>query len=564
MSFLPRYERQETSEMLPPQAPLAFGFLSITLFFSHVAAAPVPISVDTSSYYRLTNDYTGSSQALGVRTDGSGKLGMVPVDKSAGQYWQFVRLANGPKYALRSKYLGDAFSLDVVNDNGVNSRSLHMTTTGHFSGQFWTVTPWGDGSFQLTNDFTGPSEHLDVYSDTKEAFLDGDNHSGQHWHLTKIGPVIKTVPVPALTPVAPNTLHEGPTDYSIHPKALGKLRAVMIFVDFADTPAQPGESALAAGQLLTGHGSVAETFLRQSYNKLDLAIDVRADLNWRRMPPNLKRPTFQTNADHRAYITAALSLYSKSEIDFSTYAFVMVVPPRVSGVLGSGAFSTGAPGTGIAIPGGEIRFGITFGEWSYGERPTTAIHEIGHVLGLPDLYPYAGAAGDFSAWKAGSWDIMADTFVAQSFTGWHRHKLGWLAADRKTYLRAPASAGVAAQVTLTPLGGDRGVSVLVMDLRSGAKVLVAEVVQPMRGRDGSVWGKGVLVYTVDARVPSGSEPIELVPKGRGASAVYDAGWMAPWGVGDTAVHQEGGVTVRVRVVQRVEGAWGVEVQYSYS
>lgn len=66
--------------------PLGLAFPSITLSLSQAAAAPVPIYLDTSSYYGLTNDYTGTSQALGVRTDGSGKLGMVPVDTSSSQY----------------------------------------------------------------------------------------------------------------------------------------------------------------------------------------------------------------------------------------------------------------------------------------------------------------------------------------------------------------------------------------------------------------------------------------------------------------------------------------------
>lgn len=86
---------------------------------------------------------------------------------------------------------------------------MHVTTTGVYSGQYWTVTPWGDGSFQLTNDYTGSSIHLDVYADTKEAMLDGDDHSGQHWRLTKIGPVATTVHVPELTPVAANTCPTG-------------------------------------------------------------------------------------------------------------------------------------------------------------------------------------------------------------------------------------------------------------------------------------------------------------------------------------------------------------------
>ena len=152
------------------------------------------VSIESSAYYRLTNDYLGPSQALDVVNDGtnSGKLKMADVGNYSGQFWHFALLDEGEpgqpkKYSLRTQYRGEGFSLDVINDAGVNSRSLHLAQTGRYSGQSWTVTPWGDSSFRLTNDFTGPEQHLDTYSDTHEPFLDGGDHSGQHWHLEKIG-----------------------------------------------------------------------------------------------------------------------------------------------------------------------------------------------------------------------------------------------------------------------------------------------------------------------------------------------------------------------------------------
>lgn len=154
-----------------------------------VTAIPIahPTFPDPSVYYRLWNDYTGQNQALDVINDGTGQYKLHMVDKYnfSGQFWKFVELSSG-KYSLSSLWLGTDKPLDVINDAGVESTSVHLTDKGNYSGQFWTLTPWGDGSWRLTNDFTGPTKHLDVYSDTKEAFLGTDNHSGQHWHLTKI------------------------------------------------------------------------------------------------------------------------------------------------------------------------------------------------------------------------------------------------------------------------------------------------------------------------------------------------------------------------------------------
>jgi hypothetical protein len=138
---------------------------------------------DTSYYYRLTNGYLGAGQSLDVIPDGSGHLMMAPTGDYSGQHWKLVDMGSG-KYALRTMYLGDDFSLDVINDGKDNSPWL--AKTGNFSGQFWSLVPWGDGTYMLTNDFTGPAKHLDTYSDTHEPFLDTDDHSGQHWTLTPL------------------------------------------------------------------------------------------------------------------------------------------------------------------------------------------------------------------------------------------------------------------------------------------------------------------------------------------------------------------------------------------
>ena len=170
----------------PSLKAVAILYINLGTVVTTIAVARSPI--DTSIYYRLTNDFTGPTKALDVRNDGQGRLQMADLGNYSGQFWHLTVLAPG-KYALSTKFLGDNQALDVINDAGTESRSLHLTEKGNYSGQFWTLTPWGDGSYRLTNDFTGPNWHLDVYSNTQEAFLGDGDHSGQHWHLTEIGPV---------------------------------------------------------------------------------------------------------------------------------------------------------------------------------------------------------------------------------------------------------------------------------------------------------------------------------------------------------------------------------------
>lgn len=81
------------------------------------------------------------------------------------------------------------FSLvrDVIDDKGVASTSVHLANKeARVTGQQWFLSSWGDGSFRLTNEFTGPTKHFDVFLDTKKVSLGAGDHSGQHWHLTRI------------------------------------------------------------------------------------------------------------------------------------------------------------------------------------------------------------------------------------------------------------------------------------------------------------------------------------------------------------------------------------------
>jgi len=155
------------------------------------AAAAAPTTVDTSYWYLLRNDYTTTTRFLDIQNTAL-QLVMNPRSPplQPSMYWKFVPVPNlpasTPKYGIRAFSLRDMYSMDVWNDNGTSSTGIRMRPTGVFSGQQWSIVPWGDGSFQLVNDFTGAGMHLDVYSDTYQAFLGTDDHSGQHWHFDKI------------------------------------------------------------------------------------------------------------------------------------------------------------------------------------------------------------------------------------------------------------------------------------------------------------------------------------------------------------------------------------------
>lgn len=117
-------------------------------------------------------------------------------------------------------------------------------------------------------------------------------------------------------------------------------------------------------------------------------------------------------------------------------------------------------------------------------RVNIPVHEIGHVLGLPDLYDYDG-----SSFGVGGWDIMG-IFAAPParpphFGAWARERLGWAGVRRITSsgriaLDAAANAG---DIVRIDLAGSR--EYLLLEHRAGA------------GSDASAPGTGLVVWHID-------------------------------------------------------------------
>lgn len=512
------------------------------------------MSFDTSFYYRLTNNFLGPDQALDVSPDGSGGLMMAKTADQSGQFWRLIDLGAG-KYALRTLYLGDCFSLDVINDS-INDTPW-LAPTGNFSGQSWTLTPWGDGTYKLTNDFTGPGKSLNVYSDSHKPFLDTGDHTGQHWELTRITQISGNVAIPDLDPRGIVDKSEGPTDFNFYAKPEGTVKAVMVFVDFSNAPAGSTSASDTANHLL-GNGSAQQLYHDQSYQKLTLDVTVMSHLGWKRMPRPSTSYSFETFDSHRSYITDAAALFSPSEVNFSDYTFVFIVAPQCAGFPLSPAFNA-EKDDGAPSPTGEIRLAVTFGADSYSNRYINLVHEVGHLFGLPDLYPGSGGASDS---KAGCWSIMSDIFHSVSFMGWHRHKNEWLDSSRKTYISQSTTGWY---TTISPLPGDCGLSMIVLpidDETRPSKVFVIELAQQVLGTNNKYWGEGVLLYTVDATIRSGSSPIVIISKKESSSPDYGYLYEAPYGVNDTVFHKECNASIRLTVLQKFGSSYNIRIEYT--
>ena len=142
---------------------------------------------DENFYYRLTTGWQGPGKSLDVINDGkNNKLHLAKTGGYTGQFWKLSPIGNG-FYRLTTAWQGEDKSLDVVND-GVNNK-LQLANTGNYSGQFWKIVPINKDFYRLTTAWQGTGKSLDVINDgvnNKLQLAKTGNYSGQYWKLEKL------------------------------------------------------------------------------------------------------------------------------------------------------------------------------------------------------------------------------------------------------------------------------------------------------------------------------------------------------------------------------------------
>lgn len=103
----------------------------------------------------------------------------------SGQHWQIIQSGGAGTYALRTLYLGADRQLDVYSDDKLKP---HLAAAGPYSGQIWTIKPWGDGTWHLENLYTGGDYYLDTMEGGPRVAMNWANigRPTQRWTITRI------------------------------------------------------------------------------------------------------------------------------------------------------------------------------------------------------------------------------------------------------------------------------------------------------------------------------------------------------------------------------------------
>jgi M6 family metalloprotease-like protein len=361
------------------------------------------------------------------------------------------------------------------------------------------------------------------------------------------------------TPFPP--IGEWPKTPGLFASATGTLRGAVVFVDFPNYPGS-GSTEETLALLETD----AQAWYREaSYGRLTL--DLVSAGGWFRM----SKPAEQYGVascciwdNVRAFAAEAIAL-ADATFDFSQTDVVWVVAPASAESQVRILVSQRWPGEGVTADGRELRRWIT-APASYPSVPTQieparfshwiVTHELGHILGLPDIY-YKPPAGPNTFELAGWWDLLSDVQLHAHFMAWHKWLLGWL--DPAQLREVPAGAGSYVEETLTPLAAPGGLKAIVAPV-SANKAYVVESRAPL-GWESLLCDRGALVYTVDSSKGNADGPVEVkaahgLTTSPTCGPIFDAAFAL--GAGEVPAFEDG--TLRVEVLQELpDGSCRVRV-----
>jgi M6 family metalloprotease-like protein len=249
---------------------------------------------------------------------------------------------------------------------------------------------------------------------------------------------------------------------------VGALRIAMLFVDFSDSPGPVDPQSIYATyfpRVLDWYGTV-------SYGRLQIAVEPFP--HWLRLPRTLA----VYEAEHFEGAVEAAVAAADPTFDFSSFDALYIVASMPS------LASTVIDETPLRADGAAIHSWAWLATGSLQRLPFVAIHETGHLLGLPDLYNERNPSSQHR------WDVMTAAPGGGGMFAWHRWKLGWI--DRGQVVCLSRRGTLTA--TLAPIERAGGSKAIVS--RVGREVVVVEVRRAL-AEDASICESGVLVSRVD-------------------------------------------------------------------
>lgn len=323
----------------------------------------------------------------------------------------------------------------------------------------------------------------------------------------------------------------------------GAIRALVIPVDFPDVPSSEDPLVVYREMAQGTH----DFYSRASGGKVSFEFEVLP--KYVRLPFDSAKYNLGTwsSGDADGYWKASIR-EADPLVDYSKFDVVYVLSPR------SIPWSSIAYGPAllnrVQTEDGYVQNGSFSGADAYQAFPGAGwkwmAHETGHLFGLHDLYTVDPKAATY-----GSWDLMSLNWSTKALelNSWNRFILNWLPEG---HYKCLSSGSVSTTETLIPLVENReGVRAIFKPL-SPSEILVIES-RVSGGLDTlPAEEEGVLVYTVDMKIPSICGGWKVQRPARSNSPTFEDAALRP---GEFVLVQG----VKVEVVSRSGSQFQVKV-----
>lgn len=280
--------------------------------------------------------------------------------------------------------------------------------------------------------------------------------------------------------------------------SVGSVRGLIVDLLPESIDSLPSRAAIDSWRSETASSIefVEDYFQQASRNRMDLTLEVAPG------GPFIQRSGVGDAATIR---------YLDADVDFAGYDFVVLHtwPDYSQRPSTRRSYARPAEPRTFVVDGESINnYTRLFSSPENGaRREITLVHEIGHLLGLPDLY--AESSPDYQVQNhlsnrfSGGVSLM-ESGIEYGFSGWERWILGWLPTDEVRCFSKPTSGQV--DLDFRALGDSRFPGTLSMvvfkDQGDSDRHLVMELRAPLNGEVGVFPEPAFLTYEVNTRVPS--------------------------------------------------------------
>jgi len=280
--------------------------------------------------------------------------------------------------------------------------------------------------------------------------------------------------------------------------SIGTVKVLVVGVDFSNA-----RDSDIPEQMITGFelATVKDFFATSSYGRLNLDFTIASEV--------VKLPISDFGVNE-SVISQETGKALPSTYKLNDYSALLIVTTKNSSYASSNASagSTVQNSTG-RVTNYSVLAGIKPNESRWLSSPwRTVAHEVGHLLGLMDLWNREDStawqgqtAAPFSLMNTGAgWGYAADFFA------WEKWVLGWI-PDKDVYCFSRDSNDL--EVNLASLDAQQGIRLVAMPITS-TKVLAIEF-RKKNTLDFGIIKSGALVYTVDVTKRNFEIPIRIVP-----------------------------------------------------